>query len=74
MKENITIPLETYKCLREHLEKANEIFKSLGLAGSRASESNTSKPKPKTKLQRTKDYKELITSGKRGFKPLHLKK
>jgi hypothetical protein len=31
--ETITIPLETYKCLQEHLNKANEIFKSLGRLG-----------------------------------------
>ena len=66
--DKITIPLETYKCLREHLEKANEIFRSLGLAGSKAIESNTSKPKPKTKAEKTRHYNDLIISGKRGKK------
>ena len=64
----ITIPLETYKCLREHLEKANEIFRSLGMAGSISNERNASKPKPKTKAEKTNHYKDLITSGKRGKK------
>jgi hypothetical protein len=73
--KTITIPLETYKCLREHLEKANEIFRSLGMVGSLASESKTPKPEPKrTKLQKINDYKKLIESGDRVKKPEYLKK
>lgn len=66
--EKIIIPLETYKCLREHLEKANEIFKSLGLVGSSTNKIIASKPKPKTKAEKTSHYNDLIISGKRGKK------
>lgn len=73
--KTITIPLETYKCLREHLEKANEIFKSLGMVGGLASERQTPKPKPKrTNRQKINDYKKMIESGQRGKKPEYLKK
>lgn len=73
--KTITIPVETYKCLREHLEKANEIFKSLGMVGSLASESKAPKPEPKkTNRQKINDYKKLIESGQRVKKPEHLKK
>jgi len=73
--ETITIPLETYKCLRGHLEKANEIFNSLGMGGSLAVEVKTPKPEPKeTKAQKIERYKNLIGSGKRIKKPDHLKK
>ena len=73
--KTITIPLETYECLRGHLEKANEIFKSLGMVGGLASERQTSKPEPKkTNRQKINDYKKLIESGQRGKKPEYLKK
>jgi len=73
--KTITIPLETYKCLRGHLDKAREIFDSLGLVGGLASESKAPKPEPKrTKLQKINDYKKLIGSGERVKKPEHLKK
>jgi hypothetical protein len=73
--ETITIPLEQYKCLRGHLEKANEIFKSLGVVGSNASERKASELPPKeTKPQKINKYKELIASGKRVTKPNHLRK
>lgn len=73
--ETITIPLETYKCLRGHLEKANEIFNSLGMAGGLASESKPPKPEPKeTRSQKINKYKDLIGSGQRVKKPEHLKK
>ena len=73
--ESITIPLEKYKCLREHLIKANEIFKSLVMVGSLASERKTPKPKPKgTKAQQIANCKKLIGSGQRFTKPDYLKK
>jgi hypothetical protein len=73
--ETITIPMETYKCLREHLEKANEIFKSLGMVGGLASERQTPKPEPKrTNRQKIDAYKQLIESGQRVKKPEYLKK
>ena len=69
--ETITIPLETYKCLREHLIKANELFKSLGTVGS----VTTPKTTPlQSKKQGVDKYKNLITSGERAKKPDHLKK
>ncbi|RUT68642.1 hypothetical protein D0817_19985 [Flavobacterium cupreum] len=73
--ETITIPLETYKCLRGHLEKANEIFNSLGMAEGLASESKPLKPEPKqTRSQKIEKYKNLIGSGQRVKKPEYLKK
>lgn len=75
MVKTITIPLETYKCLRGHLEQANEIFKSLGMVGGLASEGEAFKPAPKeTKTQKINNYKNLIGSGQRAKKPEHLKK
>jgi hypothetical protein len=71
----ITIPIEQYECLREHLTKANEIFNSLGMVGSGASERKASKPYPKeTKPQKVKKYADLLSSGKRVTKPNYLKK
>ena len=75
MVKTITIPLETYKCLRGHLEKANEIFNSLGMVGGLTDEVITSKPEPKeTRSQKINRYKDLIGSGERVRKPAHLKK
>lgn len=65
--KTITIPIEKYKCLREHLKKANEIFNSLGLVGS-TSQMETPKPK-RSKTQKINDYKKLIESGNRAKKP-----
>ena len=71
MKDTITIPIEQYKCLREHLKKANEIFNSLGQFGGLS----TPKSEPKkSKAQKINDYKNLIGSGVRVKKPDHLKK
>jgi len=73
--KTITIPLETYKCLRGHLEQANEIFKSLGMVGSVESKIDAPKSAPKeTRTQKVNKYKDLIASGKRGTKPDYLKK
>jgi hypothetical protein len=84
--KTITIPLEEYnslleinekyKCLREYLEKANEIFNSSGgELGSDTVKLAASKPKPReTKRQKIDDYKKLIESGQRVKKPDHLKK
>lgn len=69
--KTITIPLETYKCLREHLNKANEIFKSLGANGSVKSPKDAPK---ETKRQGIDKYKKLIESGQRVKKPDYLKK
>lgn len=71
MEKMISIPLEQYKCLREHLNQANEIFKSLGMAGS--VKAPRAVPK-QTKAQRVNKYKDLITSGTRVKKPDYLKK
>jgi hypothetical protein len=84
--KTVTIPLEEYnrlleinekyKCLREYLEKANEILNSLGgELGSDTIKVVATKPKPKrTKSQKINDYKKLIESGQRAKKPDHLKK
>ncbi|QIH39732.1 hypothetical protein G7A72_13330 [Flavobacterium sp. Sr18] len=69
---------EKYKCLREHLEKANELFKSLGEELGNDTQKRVaakSKPKPReTKQQRIDKYKRLIETGARAKKPDHLKK
>ena len=84
--ETVTIPIEEYnrlleinekyRCLREHLEKANELFKSLGEElGSDTKQRVAAKFKPKeTKQQRIDKYKRLIETGARVKKPDHLKK
>lgn len=69
---------EKYNVLRGTLEKANELFKSLGSElGSDAKKHITAKPKPKpkeTKQQGIDRYTKIIESGARGKKPEHLKK
>ena len=84
--KTITIPIEEYnslleinekyKCLREHFEKANEIFKSLGEElGSDTKHRVAAKPEPKeTKQQKIDKYKKLIETGATVKKPDHLKK
>lgn len=75
MDKTITIPLETYKCLREHLDKANQIFASLGKVEGLASERKNPQPKPKeTKAQQIQNCKKLIGNGQRPRKPEYLKK
>jgi hypothetical protein len=69
--KTITIPIEQYECLRGYLEKANEIFKSLGQPGNPMVPKAVPKP---TRQQRVNDYVNLIGSGKRVGKPEHLKK
>jgi hypothetical protein len=67
----ITIPLEQYECLRGHLEKANEIFNSLGQLGG----GNAPKAAPKlTREQKVDKYVNMIGSGVRVKKPEYLKK
>ncbi len=71
MKKTITISLEDFKMLREHLNQAIKILNSLEVDGS------VKAPKlyPKeTKAQKIEKYINLIESGKRGTKPDHLKK
>lgn len=62
--------------MREHLEKANELFKSLGeVLGSDTKKRVAAKPKPKeTKQQAIDRFTKLIESGQRAKKPEHLKK
>jgi hypothetical protein len=68
--ETITISLEKYKCLRKHLELANEIFESLGAVGGE----NAPKAAPRqTKKDVMDKYRKLIESGERVKKPLALK-
>lgn len=72
--KTITIPTDQYKCLREHLKKANEIFKSLGMDGSLTRERLAPTPTPKeTRPQKINRYIKLIESGARCKKPNHLK-
>ena len=71
MEKTITIPLEKYKCLREHLNQANEIFKSLGMAGS---EKPPKAAPRKTKAQMVAEFQKITRSGVRVKKPDHLKK
>lgn len=71
MDKKITITVEQYKCLREHLNQAMQILDSLGIDGS----VTTPKPvKRETKAERVNKYKNLIGSGIRAKKPEHLKK
>ncbi|MFV8269708.1 hypothetical protein ACNQGP_07190 [Flavobacterium sp. GT2N3] len=88
--KTITIPIEEYNSLLEidekynvlrgTLEKANELFKSLGEElGSDTKQSVAAKPKPKTKPKETKQeaidrFTKLIESGQRAKKPEYLKK
>jgi len=71
----ITLSIEEYKCLRGHLNAIEQILGSQGKVGSKASERQTPKPKPKeTKQQGIDKYKRLIETGARAKKPNHLKK
>ncbi len=86
--ETITIPIEEYNrlleinekynVLRGTLEKANELFKSLGEElGSDTKKRVAAKPKPKpreTKQEGINRYEKLIATGARVKKPEHLKK
>lgn len=72
MKKTITIPLEQYECLRGHLNKAMEIFQSLGVPF--GSETPPKKTPKETKQQKVKNYMVMIETGQRGKKPTHLKK
>ena len=86
--ETITIPIEEYNrlleinekynVLRGTLEKANELFKSLGEElGSDTKKRVAAKPKPKpkeTKQQAIDRFTKLIESGQRAKKPEYLKK
>ena len=84
--ETITIPIEEYNrlmeinekynVLRGTLEKANELFKSLGEElGSHTKQRVAPKPKPKeTKQQRMDRFERLINAGARAKKPEYLKK
>lgn len=73
--KTLVVSSEKYKCLREHLRQANEIFKSLGMDGRLASECDAPKPLPKeTKPQKINKYKMMISNGQRGTKPNYLKK
>ncbi len=83
--KTITIPIEEYnslleinekyKCLRGHLNAIEQILGGQGKVGSKASERQTPKPKPKeTKQQRMDRFERLINAGARAKKPNHLKK
>lgn len=61
MKGTVRIPIETYECLRGHLEKANELFNSLLVSGSGASERKASRvPKKESKTRKISRYMEKI--------------
>ena len=62
MKNTITIPVEQYECLREHLAKALEMFKSLEAITGSVSTSRVASNKDKRR-QRIDKYKEHITNG-----------
>lgn len=68
--KTITIPLKEYECLRGHLNKALEIFQSLGVSGDN---SPGSTPKRETKAQKEARYDNMIITGERGKKPDFLK-
>lgn len=84
--KTITIPIEEYNrlleinekynVLRGTLEKAKELFKSLGeKLGSDIKQSAAPKPKPKeTKQQRMDRFERMIETGARAKKPEYLKK
>lgn len=76
MQKTITIPLETYKCLRGHLDQAFKIFESFSEEQrGKASERISSRSKPReTKQQGINKYKKLIETGERVKKPEYLKK
>lgn len=64
--KTVTIPLETYKCLRGHLEKANEIFNGLLVSGSDAPKQKASRVPPKeSKTRKVSRYMEKIEQSKK---------
>lgn len=71
--ETVTISKEHYECLRGHLEAATNIFNSL-VVGSLPKNKTPNRPPKETKSQKVNKYKDLIDSGQRLKKPLHLKK
>ena len=72
MEKSITISIEKYNVLRGTLEKANELFKSLGEG---LGNEKIPKVAPKqTKAQGIDKYKKLLSSGERVRKPDYLKK
>jgi len=68
--KTITIPLETYECLRGHLNQAMEIFQSLGIAGGNAPAIS----KRETKADKLAKYDHMIITNTRGTKPEFLKR
>lgn len=62
MKGTVTIPVEQYECLREHLAKALEMFKSLEAVSGSVTSSRMPSNKDKRR-QRIDKYKEHITNG-----------
>ncbi|WP_339889772.1 hypothetical protein [uncultured Flavobacterium sp.] len=75
MSRKITIPIEQYKCLREHLKAIELIINGNGGNGSKTTERITPIEPPKeSKLQKVNKYKKLIASGERVKKPNHLRK
>jgi len=64
--KTVTIPLETYKCLRGHLEKANEIFNGLVASGSDEQKQKASRVPPKeSKTRKVSRYMEKIEQSKK---------
>lgn len=62
MKGTVTIPVEQYECLREHLAKALEMFKSLEAVSGSVTSSRAPSNKYKRR-QRIDMYKQHITNG-----------
>lgn len=73
MKGTITIPIETLKCLRGHLDQINKALIGLNIDLGGEQPPKICK-KPKKDSSKIKAYIKMLESGKRVLKPEHLKK
>ena len=71
MKKTVNIPTEELECLREHLNEAFRILKSLGIKTE--GETPSVKPKKSVPFQKgVNNYMSLLGSGKKRTLPKHL--
>ena len=75
MVKAIVLTPEQHKCLREHLNAIELIIGGAGENRKLASERKLPVSEPKeTKTQRISKYSQMLDSGQRGTKPIHLRK